>query len=130
MYQSLHAVSLASFIHSPPGFSDAGEYWRSDYEIDGFREAVEELWQKLRPLYQQLHAYVRSKLVEKYGEDVVPRSGPIPAHLLGESLYKCLCSVDPFRSSSCIQISRISIFIDNTDYNFMKCTTSICVVNI
>ena len=30
----------------------------------------------------KLHAYVRLKLREKYG-DVVPENGPIPAHLLG-----------------------------------------------
>ena len=36
----------------------------------------------MRPLYVSLHAYVRWKLREKYG-DVVPASGPIPAHLLG-----------------------------------------------
>jgi peptidyl-dipeptidase A len=33
-------------------------------------------------LYLSLHAYVRAKLHEKYG-DVVPVDGPIPAHLLG-----------------------------------------------
>jgi peptidyl-dipeptidase A len=37
---------------------------------------------QVRPLYLSLHAYVRMKLHEKYG-DVVPASGPLPAHLLG-----------------------------------------------
>ena len=36
----------------------------------------------MRPLYLKLHAYMRMKLREKYG-DVVPANGPIPAHLLG-----------------------------------------------
>src|SRR2546426_769732 len=31
----------------------------------------------------QLHAYVRARLVEKYGAGVVPPNGMIPAHLLG-----------------------------------------------
>ena len=35
-----------------------------------------------QPLYEQLHAYVRQRLHEKYG-DVVDPEGPIPAHLLG-----------------------------------------------
>lgn len=69
-----------------PGFNDAGEYWRSDYEVDDFGEQLELLWERLRPLYQQLHAYVRARLVERYGETVVPRNGPIPAHLLGTYL--------------------------------------------
>src|SRR5262249_40056203 len=40
------------------------------------------LWDQVRPLYLALHAYVRLKLHEKYG-DIVPQAGPIPAHLLG-----------------------------------------------
>jgi peptidyl-dipeptidase A len=40
------------------------------------------LWDQVRPLYLKLHAYVRTKLHDKYG-DVVPERGPIPAHLLG-----------------------------------------------
>ena len=31
----------------------------------------------------QLHCYVRRKLSKKYGDKVVPKTGPIPAHLLG-----------------------------------------------
>ena len=38
---------------------------------------------QLRPLYLSLHAYVRGQLAKKYGKDVVPPNGPIPAHLLG-----------------------------------------------
>jgi peptidyl-dipeptidase A len=37
----------------------------------------------VRPLYLSLHAYVRGRLVETYGKDLVPPEGPIPAHLLG-----------------------------------------------
>ena len=39
-----------------------------------------------QPLYEQLHAYVRQRLHEKYG-DVVDPEGPIPAHLLGKDTY-------------------------------------------
>ncbi|XP_076042803.1 angiotensin-converting enzyme-like isoform X2 [Oratosquilla oratoria] len=66
------------------GFEDAGEFWRSKYEMEDIREQIDELWGQLRPLYEQLHAYVRRKLRERYGEDVVPQEGPIPAHLLGD----------------------------------------------
>jgi peptidyl-dipeptidase A len=37
----------------------------------------------VKPLYESLHAYVRRRLRETYGADVVPANGPIPAHLLG-----------------------------------------------
>ena len=36
-----------------------------------------------RPLYQNLHCYVRAKLNEKYGDAVQPKTGPIRADLLG-----------------------------------------------
>src|SRR6476620_10431114 len=58
--------------------------WRSKYDMppDEFTRELDRLWDQVRPLYIKLHAYVRLKLREKYG-DAVPENGPIPAHLLG-----------------------------------------------
>jgi len=66
------------------GFADTGAMWRSKYDMppDEFTKELERLWDQVRPLYLKLHAYVRLKLHEKYG-DIVPLNGPIPAHLLG-----------------------------------------------
>jgi peptidyl-dipeptidase A len=66
------------------GFADTGAMWRSKYDMppDEFTRELDRLWDQVRPLYLKLHAYVRVKLREKYG-DVVPEKGPIPAHLLG-----------------------------------------------
>ena len=66
------------------GFADMGAMWRSKYDMppDAFPVEVDRLWEQVKPLYLSLHAYVRWKLREKYG-DLVPASGPIPAHLLG-----------------------------------------------
>src|SRR5881227_62864 len=67
------------------GFKDTGAMWRSNYDMppDAFSADLERLWQQVRPLYLSLHAYVRSKLMQKYGPQLVPPDGPIPAHLLG-----------------------------------------------
>jgi peptidyl-dipeptidase A len=67
------------------GFADVGAMWRSNYDMppDDFSKELDRLWQQVRPLYVSLHAYVRWKLAEKYGKDVVPEDAPIPAHLLG-----------------------------------------------
>jgi peptidyl-dipeptidase A len=67
------------------GFRDTGAMWRSKYDMppDDFAREVDRLWAQVRPLYVSLHAYVRSRLREKYGAAVVPADGPIPAHLLG-----------------------------------------------
>ncbi len=67
------------------GFSDTGAMWRAKYDMppDAFAREVDRLWEQVKPLYVSLHAYVRNRLREKYGPDVVPERGPIPAHLLG-----------------------------------------------
>ncbi len=66
------------------GFADTGAMWRAKYDMppDDFSKEVDRLWTQVRPLYLKLHAYVRMKLRDKYG-DIVPANGPIPAHLLG-----------------------------------------------
>ena len=66
------------------GFPDTGAMWRSKYDMppDAFAAEMDRLWEQVRPLYLSLHAYMRMKLRERYG-DLVPEKGPIPAHLLG-----------------------------------------------
>jgi peptidyl-dipeptidase A len=71
------------------GFADTGAMWRSQYDMpaDAFAADTERLWQQVKPLYDSLHMYVRLKLRQQYGKvdgkDVVPKEGPIPAHLFG-----------------------------------------------
>lgn len=67
------------------GFENTGAMWRSQYDMpaDSFAAEADRLWEQVRPLYESLHAYVRARLVEQYGPDVVPPDGMIPAHLLG-----------------------------------------------
>jgi peptidyl-dipeptidase A len=66
------------------GYADTGAMWRAKYDMtpEAFTTELDRLWNQVRPLYLKLHAYVRMKLREKYG-DVVPATGPIPAYLLG-----------------------------------------------
>lgn len=80
------------------GFRDASLMKVHPYESDTFMEEMEATWQGLKPLYQQLHAFVRHKLHDYYGPNVVSKNGPIPAHLLvsaitrqgfAESLVEC-----------------------------------------
>ncbi|XP_043285855.1 angiotensin-converting enzyme-like [Venturia canescens] len=76
-------VELSNEIARLNGFDDMAAYWLRDYEADDFVQQIETLWTELKPLYLQLHAYVRRQLRLKYGEDIVSKDGPIPAHLLG-----------------------------------------------
>ena len=67
------------------GFADLGAMWRASYDMtpDQFSAEVERLWEQVKPLYESLHAYVRTKLVEKYGPTAVDANGRIRADLLG-----------------------------------------------
>lgn len=66
------------------GYADVGEMWRSGYDMDpaAFEQETDRLWDQVKPLYEQLHCYVKSELTEKYG-DKGQVAGMIPAHLTG-----------------------------------------------
>jgi peptidyl-dipeptidase A len=78
-------IALANKGAKELGFRDTGAMWREKYDMtpEQFAAEMDRLWEQVRPLYISLHAYVRNRLREKYGEQVVPAKGPIPAHLLG-----------------------------------------------
>jgi len=106
-------VELANKGAREIGFADMGAMWRSKYDMppDDFAREVDRLWDQVKPLYLSLHAYVRNRLREKYGESVVPASGPIPAHLLGnmwaqswENLYPM---VAPAGSNSGFDLTKV-----------------------
>ena len=67
------------------GFRNVGAMWRGQYDMsaDEFAALTEKLWQQVKPLYDDLHCYTRTKLNDKYGDAVQPRTGPIRADLLG-----------------------------------------------
>lgn len=67
------------------GYPDLGAMWRSNYDMpaDDFAKELDRLWGQVKPLYDDLHCYVRSELAEQYGTDKVPQNQAIPAHLLG-----------------------------------------------
>jgi peptidyl-dipeptidase A len=68
------------------GFADAGEMWRSGYDMSPAEIAAEtdRLWGQVKPLYEQLHCYTRTRLQAKYGDDRgAVDGGLLPAHLMG-----------------------------------------------
>ena len=67
------------------GFKDTGAMWRSGYDMtpEQFSAEEERLWQQVRPLYLSLYTFVRNRLSQHYGADLVPPNGPMPADLLG-----------------------------------------------
>lgn len=78
-------VELANEGARELGFEDLGALWRGGYDMPAqdFARELDRLWGQVRPLYESLHAHVRAKLGERYGEKLVKSGEPIPAHLLG-----------------------------------------------
>ncbi|RZZ86374.1 M2 family metallopeptidase [Pseudoxanthomonas winnipegensis] len=67
------------------GFADAGEQWRSGYDMAPGEIAAQtdRLWNQVKPLYQQLHCYARTRLEARYGMRGQVDGGLLPAHLMG-----------------------------------------------
>ncbi|MCG9723009.1 M2 family metallopeptidase [Shewanella sp. Isolate7] len=78
-------VELANEGAKDLGYANLSELWRSQYDMqpDAFSTELDRLWGQVEPLYESLHCYVRGELNEQYGDEVAPKQGPIPAHLLG-----------------------------------------------
>ena len=79
-------VELVNLGADEMGFADAGEMWRSGYDMSPVEIAAEtdRLWAQVKPLYEQLHCYTRTRLTARYGEDNGQvAGGMLPAHLMG-----------------------------------------------
>ncbi|XP_073823622.1 angiotensin converting enzyme [Musca autumnalis] len=64
-------------------FTDGAEVWLDEYEDDTFEQQLEAIFEDIKPLYEQVHGYVRHRLNQYYGDEVVSKTGPLPMHLLG-----------------------------------------------
>ncbi|KAM4592837.1 angiotensin-converting enzyme 2 [Odontesthes bonariensis] len=87
-------VDLKNEASKLNGFEDYGAYWRYNYETieedpqfkytrHQLMEDVRSIYKQIMPLYKELHAYVRSSLIEVYPGHI-DKQGPLPAHLLGD----------------------------------------------
>ena len=87
------------------GYHDTGEFWRAGYDMTPGRSSrpkLDRAWTQLEPLYRELHAYVRSRLIAKYGKAAERPDGMIPAQLLGNmwaqewgNIYDIVAPTDP-----------------------------------
>lgn len=53
------------------------------YEMDDFESEMLAIYREMEPLYTELHAYIRRRLHQVYG-DHIDLQGPLPAHLLSD----------------------------------------------
>jgi len=86
------------------GYRDTGELWLANYDMTPaeFSAELERAWKQLEPLYRELHDYVRTRLIAKYGHAADRPDGMIPAQLLGNmwaqewgNIYDIVAPTDP-----------------------------------
>lgn len=96
-------VKLMNDASKLNGFNDAGEMWKFDYEDSNFAENMDKLWQKIEPLYMELHKYVTRKLAKMYPEKIKETDEYLPANVLGnmwaQSWVNLYERVKPFNAS-------------------------------
>jgi len=104
-------VALANEGASAIGFANVASVWRSGYDMpeDAFVADVDRVWGQVKPLYDQLHCYARRSLNKTYGDKLVPKTGPVPAHLFGnmwgqtwEYLYP---ELEPYKGVAAIDVT-------------------------
>ncbi|KAK5650646.1 hypothetical protein RI129_001675 [Pyrocoelia pectoralis] len=90
-------------------FEDKGEMWKNDYESPNFETDMDNLWEQVKPLYDELHTYVGHKLKEKYGNNIDISDGLLPAHVLGnmwgQSWINIGKLVQPFPNAESIDVT-------------------------
>lgn len=96
-------VQLSNLASKLNGFADAGDQMRESFQDEYFQQNMAEVMTAVTPLYKHLFTYVRSRLIDRYG-DRIKKDGPLPAHVLGnmwaqnwEGIFKI---VQPFPAAA------------------------------
>ena len=81
----LRMVEIGNKGSEDLGYEGLSDLWFSKYDMpaDEFLNETDRVWDEVKPLYDALHCHVRAKLNDHYGDDVIPITGPLPVHMLG-----------------------------------------------
>ena len=66
------------------GYTDYGDQWRQKYDTLTFEDEILDLFAEMKDFYADLHAYVRRKLYDIYGGEIIDLKGALPASLLSD----------------------------------------------
>ena len=112
----LRMVEIGNMGAKDLGYDGLTDLWFSQYDMpaEEFLAETDRVWDELKPLYDALHCHVRSELSEHYGEEVVPKEGVLPAHVLGNmwgqswaNVYDLVYTPDNPNASSAIDLTKI-----------------------
>ena len=66
------------------GYDGLDDLWFSKYDMpkEEFLSEIDRVLDEVKPLYEALHCHVRDSLNKEYGDGIVSKTGPLPAHIL------------------------------------------------
>ena len=125
----LRMVEIGNQGANDLGYDGLTDLWFSQYDMpaDEFLDETDRVWDELKPLYDALHCHVRDQLSNYYGEEVVPNTGNLPAHVLGNmwgqswsNIYDLVYTPESNPSSSEINLTNILIEKDIDEIEMVK----------
>ena len=111
------------------GYDGLTDLWFSKYDMpaEDFLDETDRVWDELKPLYDALHCHVRDELSNFYGENIVSKTGNLPAHVLGNmwgqswaNIYDLVYTAESNQSSSEINLTNILIEKDIDEVEMVK----------
>ena len=112
----LRMVEIGNQGANDLGYDGLTDLWFSQYDMpaDEFLDETDRVWDELKPLYDALHCHVRDELSNHYGEEIVAKTGSLPAHVLGNmwgqswsNIYDLVYTPESSSSSSKIDLTSI-----------------------
>ena len=125
----LRMVEIGNRGANDLGYDGLTDLWFSQYDMpaEDFLEETDRVWDELKPLYDSLHCHVRDELSNYYGEEIVAKSGNLPAHVLGNmwgqswaNIYDIVYTPESSLSSSEINVTDILIEKDIDEIEMVK----------
>lgn len=102
-------IYLSNLVKAQHEGKDYGALWREEYQDPNFEKTVLDLWERIKPLYDELHTYTRYKLLDIYGNKMDGSDGLIPAHLVGDPFGQTWINlferIKPFKNAAAINIT-------------------------
>ena len=125
----LRMVEIGNQGANDLGYDGLTDLWFSKYDMpaEDFLDETDRVWDELKPLYDALHCHVRDELSNFYGENIVSKSGNLPAHVLGNmwgqswaNIYDLVYTPESDQPSSEINLTNILIEKDIDEVEMVK----------
>ncbi|XP_060075066.1 angiotensin-converting enzyme-like [Ylistrum balloti] len=118
-------VKLVNMFANLTGYKDYSAFINHKFESSTFEADMQRILSvELRPLYEQLHSFVRRKLIARYGGKSFPSTGQIPAHLVdrlwGDNWVNLYDIVKPYPKVDGLDVTKKLLEKGNTVHDLVN----------